>query len=462
MAGLADIEAAVERIKRGKIPPLVLICGDQDYLVKQAYDRILEAVVPEELRSFNLEQLDGARCEVSAVLSAIGMVPMLPGPMAVGVVDARFFQSKSNGGDLLLRARDSWEKQEVNASLRHLGRVLALLGMDWAQAQGKGPSEFSALLEEDSPGDSAWGGPWLEKALAQGLNSEFPLPQAADESGELLLGIEAAMEMGSPELQRSLVFATPVADGRKKLTKLFQDKGLLLEFKLEKKGAQASQTASVFLRNLCSQRGLTMATAVSQRFVSAYGHDLGLMVKELDKLENWAHPRKALTEPDLQAVGSPQPEDNVFELIAALGRKQKGLAEALPLLQSLLEREPAQMIFSMLANEIRLLHLCRVLMDAGLIGAREGNEYFSYKSSLHPKLCAQMPRALGAYWKKTHPFVSFQALGRAKQFKAQELRAMLGLFLEADLRLKGSTTDARLELERLCLELSGIEEEVFA
>jgi DNA polymerase III delta subunit len=462
MAGLAEIESAVERIRKGQIPPLVLIHGDQDYLVKQAYDRILEAIVPEDLRSFNLEQLDGARCEIAAVLSAISMVPMLPGPMAVGVVDARFFQSKSNAGDLLSRAKESWEKQETNPALRHLGRVLALLGIDWAQAQGKSAQDFSAMLEDDSHGEGAWSGPWLEKALAQGLASEFPLPQAADESGELLLGIEAAMALGGPEALRSLVFATPVADGRKKLTKHFQDHGLVLEFKLEKKGAQASQTASVFLRNLLSQRSLTMATSVSQRFVSAYGHDLGLMVRELDKLENWAHPRKALSDADVAAVGSPQPEDNIFELIAALGKKQKGLHEALPLLQSLLEREPAQMIFSMLANEIRLLHLCRVLIDDGRIGAREGNEYFSYKSSLHAKLCAQLPHSLAAFWKRTHPFVSFQALGRAKQFKTAELRAMLALFLEADLRLKGSTTNARLELERLCLELSGIEEEVFA
>lgn len=461
MSTLADLEAALARVKAGKAPRLVLVYGDQDYLVKQAYDRLTEAVVPEDLRAFNLEQLDGTRCEVASLLSAWDIMPMMPGPKAVGVVDARFFQSKSNGGELLSRAKEAWEKQEHNPALRHLARVLALIGWAWADAQGKSAVDFSEALDSDQVSESAQGGPWLEKALLQGLNSDFPLPSAADESGELLAGLELGLSASGEDDQRCLIFATASADGRKKLYKFFQEKGLVLEFKSEKKGPQANQTASVFLRNLLGQKNLSMPPALAQRFISAYGHDLGLLVKELEKLENWAHPRTAFNEADLSAVGSPQPEDSIFELLAALAKKKQGLAQALPLLNALLEREPAQMIFSMLANELRLLHLCRVLMDEGKIPSRGTGEYFSYKSSLHAKLCAELPSGLAAFWKKTHPFVSFQALGRAKQFNSAELKAMLGLFLAADLRLKSSSGDARRELEELCLRFSGVEEEVF-
>jgi DNA polymerase-3 subunit delta len=461
MAGLAELESAVAAIKAGKVPPLILVYGDQDYLVKQAYDRITEAVVPEELRGFNLEQLDGTRCEVAALLSALDIMPMLPGPKALGVVDARFFQSKSNGAELLSRAKESWEKQEVNAGLRHLARVLALLGLDWAGAQGKGASDFAALLESDQISEGAQGGSWLAAALTQGLNAGFPIPSVADESGELLSGLEAGLAQPQEGPPRCLICATASADGRKKLYKFFQDKGLVLEFKSEKKGAQASQTASVFLRNLLGQKGLSMPAGLAQRFISAYGADLGLLVKELDKLENFIHPRKNVAEADLAAVGSPQPEDSIFELLAALGKKQKGLAEALPLLNRLLENEPAPMVFAMLANEVRLLHLCRAMIDEGKLGARGAGEYYSYKSSVHPKLCQELPAGLAAFWKKTHPFVSFQALGRAKQFSGPELRAMLALFLEADLRLKSSSGDARRELEQLCMRLGGVEEELF-
>src|SRR6185503_6255601 len=101
------------------------------------------------------------------------IMPMMPGPKAVGVVDARFFQSKSNAGELLGRARDSWEKSETNPALRHLARVLALTGWTWADAQGKAAADFGAALENDEITESAQGGPWLERALLQGLNSDF-------------------------------------------------------------------------------------------------------------------------------------------------------------------------------------------------------------------------------------------------------------------------------------------------
>jgi DNA polymerase-3 subunit delta len=461
MSTLADLEGAIAKIRAGVVPPLVLVYGDQDYLVKQAYDRVIEAVVPEELRAFNLEQMDGSRVEVAALLSALDIMPMMQGPKALGVVDARFFQSKSSAAELLGRAREAWERQETGAALRHLGRVLALAGWNWAEAQGKSMADFGETLESDAISESAQGGPWLERALAQGLASDFPLPSAADESGELLAGLEISLAAAQDGPPRCLIFATASADGRKKLTKFLQDKGLILEFKAEQRGPQASQTAAVFLRNLLNQRGIKMPPALAQRFISAYGHELGLLVKELDKLECWAVPRKELNEADLAAVGSPQPEDSVFELLAALSKKQKGLAEAMPLLETLCQREPAQMIFSMLANEVRLLHLCRVLIDEGKIAARGVGEYFSYKSSLHAKLCQDLPAGLAAFWKRTHPFVSFQALGRARQFSTAELREMLGFFLEADLRLKSSSGDPQRELETLCLRFCGVDEEVF-
>jgi hypothetical protein len=101
-----------------------------------------------------------------------------------------------------------------------------------------------------------------------------------------------------------------------------------------------------------------------------------------------------------------------------------------------------------------------VLLDEGRIPARGSQDYFSYKSGLHPKLAAELPAGLSAFWKKTHPFVSFQALGRCKQFSQAELKRLLDAFLEADLRIKSSAGDARLELERLALMAAGVEEEV--
>jgi DNA polymerase-3 subunit delta len=460
MAGLAEIEEAVAKIKSGKLPAFVLVTGDQDYLVKQAYDRLLEAAVPADLRAFNCEQVDGSRIELKDLLAAWEIVPMMPGPKALGVLDARFFQSKSSAADLLARARGSWEKKEINPALRHLGRVLALLDWNWNFAQGKSLQDFSEALEGEDLGAASLEGPWLGQALQQGLASDFPLPSAADESGELLEGLQASLKAGAA--QRMLIFSAASADGRKKLFKFVQEHGLVLDFKAEKKGPQATQTASVFLRNLLSQRSLSMPMALAQRFVGAYGHDLGLMARELEKIEAFAHPRKELSAVDLSEVGTPASEDSVFELLELLSRGASGLGQALDLLSRLVRGEGAAMLFNLLASEIRMLLLCRALIDEGKVPGRGLSEFFQYKTGLHAKLSSELPSGLAALWKKKHAFACFQALKRAQNMNQETLKAYLDRVLEADLRIKSGRGQMDRELFMLCTAMAGLEEEVYA
>ena len=83
---------------------------------------------------------------------------------------------------------------------------------------------------------------------------------------------------------------------------------------------------------------------------------LGLLVKELDKLEAYVYPEKQLSEAALSEVGSPQLEDSIFELLGALVKKEKGLGQALLLLGSLLGVGIPD-DFNRMASEIRLLQL---------------------------------------------------------------------------------------------------------
>src|SRR5438445_8652072 len=101
MADLASLEKTIQQIKSGQGKPVYLCYGDQDFLVKQAYDRLCEALVPEGLRAFNFEQRDGGRVEVGALLDDLRTMPMIPGPKVVGVPECRFLLSKAQGGEIL-------------------------------------------------------------------------------------------------------------------------------------------------------------------------------------------------------------------------------------------------------------------------------------------------------------------------------------------------------------------------
>ncbi|MES2202445.1 MAG: hypothetical protein V4498_09350, partial [candidate division FCPU426 bacterium] len=225
MSNQADLEKALADIKAGKVKPLILVCGDEDYLVKQAYDRLLEALVPEALRAFNLEQLDGARVESSVLMDAFDIMPMMEGPKAVGVPEARFFSGKSDAEEMLARAAEAWGSGQVQQALRLAGRVLTMADWTWAEAVERGLAPLAEGLEIELPSQDIAA---LRSVVEQGLKSDFPLPKGGDEGGELADRLEASLGSGAPAV-RTLVFACSLADARKKIYKLVQAKGLVLE-----------------------------------------------------------------------------------------------------------------------------------------------------------------------------------------------------------------------------------------
>lgn len=461
MASLEDIEKAVQAIKAGKAAPVYLLFGDQDYLVKQAFDRINEALVPENIRDFNFEQYDGASADIGEVTDALATVAMMPGPKVVAVPDCRFLLSKASGGDLLLKARQAWEKGEVNSSLRHLAKVLILSGSDWQKSADWTLSDFKAELGAEGIADHKLEGDWLAKALLQGLNSSFPLPASGDDSGRLL---ESLQEFYQPKTGEALtghhlVMAAPSADGRKVLYKWIAKQGLVLDFKTAAKGPQGAQTARVFLKNHLRQKDLDMDLSTAERVISSYGHDLGLMVQEINKMESFAHPRRKLHGQDLDTVGSPRPEENIFKLLDALGEKR--LDQALPLLRDQMNLETPMQLFGRLAAETRMLVISRGILDAGLAPAKGPANMPQYRSTLLPKLLQELPESLAELWKRKHAFVTFQSLRRAWRFHPEHLRAMIGHLHRAESQLTSSGVDSGLILEELCARFCGVEEEVF-
>ncbi len=456
MAGLAELEELLTSVKAGKAKSLFLFFGDQDYLVRQAYDRILEALVPPDLRAFNTEQHDGTRVEVNALLDVISVVPMMQGPKAVGVVDARFFASKSNAGDLLVKARERWDAGEALASLRLLGRVLALAGWDWSEAQGQGIEGFKQALENNELNDSRHGGPWLERALAQGLASDLQAQSGSDESGSLAEGLEALLGQVGPA-PTYVVFAAPAADARKRLFKLIQERGHVLDFRADARDKQALQTTRVFLRHELTKHGLKMSQSVGERFLGSVGSDLGALVQELDKLQAYAHPRQDISEDDLRAISVPRLEDDVFRLMNALG--DRDLAAALDVAQSLVVTQEEMLLFNMLVKEARFLLLARTLIDEGWIPARGVGEFASFKASLAPKLGKELPPALGVIFSKGSLYPLYLGLKRAQRFEAARLRELIEALLQADLGLKTSTGTSRRALEDACARMCGAREE---
>jgi DNA polymerase-3 subunit delta len=457
VATQADLEALIEAAKGGRLKPLVLVYGDQEYLVKQAYDRLLDALVPEGLRAFNLEQMDGTRLELGQLLDNFNTLPLMPGPKAVGVVDARFFASKANAGDLLQKAKEKWAAGEPGPALRQLARVVSLAEWGWEEAAGAGPEHWAEALSLTVAEFTRISGTWLKEAVDQAQASQFPLPPSADESGQLADGLEAALAAGGESLY--LVCATNSADARKRLYKLFHEKGHVLDFKMETRGFQTEMTGRAFLAMLLKQRGLTVKSSLGARLVAGYGNDLGLLQQEIEKMECFAYPRKELDESDLRAVGVPVAEDNVYELLDALGKKDLG--QSLKILRRQLNLDPKESfrLFGLLCSELRKLTVMRALLDEGRVPTKGPSNFNIFKADTYPKVGKELPPGLAVMWKKTNPFPLFQTLERCKAFSGPQLKSLGEQLGQMDLEMKSGGASAGDALEEMVLRFCGVQEE---
>lgn len=450
-----DLEDLVAQAKAGRLKPLVLVHGDQDFLVKQAYDRLREAWVPEGLRDFNLEQHDGARADPQALLDSLAIPPMLPGPKAVGVYDARFFAGKVNAAEMLDKARERWAAGQQGPALRELGRLLGLASLDWeAAAQGGAGLLAEALDLGEAP---ALKEPWLAQALAQGSAQGLPAG-AGDDSGVLAEGLEALLDRWVEGTV--LVCACTSADQRKRLTKLFIERGQVLSFKRADKPAQAVSNARPYLRLELDKRGLRTSQAFNERLLAAYGAELGQLEKELDKLQAHAWPRTDLTDADLAAVGSPRPEEDVFKLVDAFAKKD--LAGAVRLLRELgtADKDAPFRILNLVIVELRLMVLLRALIDEGALPSRGLSDATAFRMQVHPKLAAELPPALGAWWRKTNAWRLFYALKRAAGFRTGALHGILQALAEGEVACKRGQREPLELLQGICVRACGGREEV--
>jgi DNA polymerase III delta subunit len=373
----------------------------------------------------------------------------------VGVPDCRFFLSRSSSADLLAKARERWEQKDPASALRQLGKVLALAELDFSSAEGF-DLERLALALGSALDEDKLGGDWLPQALAQGLASDFPMPGGADDSQELLDGLEA----GAPPEGVHLVIAAPSADSRKRLFKHVEGRGKVLDFKTaERRGSDVA--AGVFIKSLLVQRGLSMDVETARRALAAYGHDLGLLAREIDKLAAHAYPRTQLGAEDLEAVGSPRPEEEVWALLRALGDGERKAAEALAVLGRQLEHERPERLFAMLSTELRSLYQCRCMAEEGLVSLKSLGNYGDFKARTLPALLQALPTGLAEGVKRKNPYAFYQGLVRCREFSLERLSACMVFLFEAEKAMKSGGRESGGLLEELVLRICGVRAEVF-
>ncbi|MFQ6057917.1 MAG: DNA polymerase III subunit delta [Anaerolineae bacterium] len=159
------------------------------------------------------------------------------------------------------------------------------------------------------------------------------------------------------------------------------------------------------------------------------GNDLRLLDQEIEKLITYVGGARAISTEDVHLLVSYAQEANVFQMVDALGRRDR--RRAITLLHELLDsgQAPAYLLY-MITRQFRILMQIKELSQGG---ASAG----------------EIKARLGL-----HPFVVDKGLEQARNFSMGQLEAIYGQLLEADTAMKTGRTEPALALDLLIVGLT--------
>lgn len=449
----ASLEAVLSEVERGESASCYLLCGDEEYLLKDALEQLTAALIPDPRdRELNLFATDGEHEEVDALCESLLTPPLLPGRKVIVVRETRLLQSKTLLMPLVVRIRERLERDPARAASDFM-HFLQMTGLSLEDLREGGwrkidDAAWRRIVPDDSgEAREAWLPRAVELCVGRAAGPAKEAPGETDRLERLIAG-------GMPQ-ENSLILTAETADRRKRLFKAIATHGRILLFPKVKGEARLERTVQTLAAERLAREGKRLSAAAWSAIGQKTGFDLRESLGAVEKLITYAGQSSRIEAEDVEALIGRTKEDTVFVLTGALS--ERNLSLAIRSLRSLLldQGEPALRVFAMIAREIRLLFQAHLLIASGHLAAyRPAMDYGRFQKAVLPGLKSLAgdggeSLAIGSQ----HPFVVFQILKRAAGFSRAELTAYMELLVRTDLALKTTGRDPRLLLERLLIAI---------
>jgi DNA polymerase III subunit delta len=450
----ASLETVLTELKRGKGAPCYLLCGDEEFLLHDALEKITTALIPDSRdRELNLFVTDGEHEDIDALCESLITSPLLPGCKVVVVRDTRLFQSKNVLMPLIGRIRERLERDPDRAASDFM-LFLQIAGLQLDDLRDGGwrkiDDEAWRRIVPDDSGEArdAWLPKAVELCVGKGAVETKERPGETDRLERILTG-------GMPE-GNCLILTAETVDRRKRLFKTISTAGRILSFNKVKGEARLQQAVQAMAAERLGREGKRLSSGAWSSLGQKTGFDLRESLGAIEKLITYVGEKTQIEAADVEAVIGRTKEDTVFELTGALSGRN--LILALKTLHELLDQglHPL-MIMTMIVREIRFLFQANLLIASGRLGAYRSNmDYGRFQKAILPTLKGltadgEEPIAVVSQ----HPFVIYQALKNAERFTRAELTGYLDLLVRTDLALKTTGQDPRLLLERILIAVCG-------
>ena len=247
-----SLDSVLAELKRGKSVPCYLLCGDEEFLLKDALEKITGHLIPHpQDRELNLFVTDGEREDVDSLCESLITPPLLPGRKVIVVRDTRLFQSKNVLAPLIGRIRERLASDPDRAAADFL-QFLRITGFQlddlrdggWRKIDDeRGSGSFRTTAARDA---ETWLPKVVELVASRGAPPVKERPEETDRLERTLTG-------GMPE-GNHLILTAEAVDRRKKLFKTISAAGRILSFTKMKGEARQQQAVREMAGELLGRR----------------------------------------------------------------------------------------------------------------------------------------------------------------------------------------------------------------
>jgi DNA polymerase-3 subunit delta len=457
LAAAAGLKQTISEIQKGKILPVYVVLGDENYVMKEAAQGMIAALLPGKEKDLNLEVVEGAEEDWDRIIPALQTYPWFGQRRVIVVKDTKVFFSKFLLEDVIAKSRIKYETGNLAEAVKlyrfvlgHQGykKILDIADEAFPQLPGYQPHSKTEV----------WLKAVIEECRRKGLD---PIPY--EDNSEKLLKALGRDGKGIPE-KNTLILVTDHVDRRKSLYKVINEIGAVIDFSVSRTKRDAAEVESDEKRILFEQaEGLlksarkTISKEAFELLVNKTGFHVGVFRSELEKIVVFLKDNPRIEPADVDAMVGRTKEDSIFDLQRAVGRRD--LKKALFYLRELLaQKEIPLVLLQGVATEIRYLAVAKEYLAAELKtkwNPRMSAEAFK-KTVYFPiilKKKKEMPDKSRTNIFRLPLNVLFELFRNSGKYAPEELQEALKLLAEADLKMKSLRTPPETILEETLFTL---------
>jgi len=456
-----------------------LLFGDE-LLVKNAFDELVDIMLPARDRSANYEPREGATENIYDVIESVNTFSLLPGTKVVTMRESRIFYTRDDKSRLLDNVKKAYDGDDIKKAAKYFLSLMSHLNLSFEDVDRDNRSKTLKTAPDSIQMDD-----WLDDVIGYCQENELDIPEPSDRAGAL----QKAIEKGFPQ-NNHLVITTDIVDKRRGLYKAISKQGVAIDCSVPSGDRRADKMAQEDIlvqkmTEILKPSNKEMNKGAYLALLDMTGFDLRTFCGSIEKLIDYVGKRNVITVQDVEAVLKRTKKDPIYDFTNALADRQ--IEKVLFFLNSLLASDfhPLQ-ILAAVANQVRRLTLAKDFAKSEhAIGWHAGLSYNAFQQSVMPAIVAYDQKLLEILEGWDNPMSSsgdidetpargkgkkiqtdlllaqnpknaypvYQLMKKSERYSKTELLTAVGLLSETDVQLKLSGQDPKLILERLVFKL---------